>query len=59
MPPMYIILWNSATIISLVVPHADPDMVRLAALYVKVTSLGIPVRAVMDANILAPMSKVF
>lgn len=44
MPPMFVILWNSASILSLVVPNADPEMLRLAALYVKITSLGIPVR---------------
>ena len=43
MPPMFIILWNSEAIISLVIPNADPEMVRLAALYVKITSFGIPV----------------
>lgn len=43
MPPMYAILWNSQAIISLVIPHADPEMVRRAALYVKVSSFGIPV----------------
>ena len=43
MPPMFVLLWNSATILALSIPNADPEMVRLAALYVKITSLGIPV----------------
>lgn len=43
MPPMFIVLWNSESLISFVIPHADPEMIRLAALYVKITSLGIPV----------------
>lgn len=44
MPPMYLVLFNSRWIISHIVPHADPEMVRKAALYVKISSLGIPVR---------------
>lgn len=48
MPPMYIILWNSRWIISLVIPHADPEMVRLAAVYVKITSIGIPPMAAFE-----------
>lgn len=45
MPPMYAILWNSRNIMTVVIPHADPEMLRLAAVYVKITSLGIPVRS--------------
>jgi Na+-driven multidrug efflux pump len=48
MPPMYLVLWNSETILSAIIPRADPEMIHLAALYVKLSSLGILVRAMIN-----------
>ncbi|KAK9900763.1 MATE efflux family protein [Cystobasidium minutum MCA 4210] len=41
MPPMYLVLWNSRSILSFVLPHADPEMIRLSSLYIEITSLAI------------------
>lgn len=53
MPPMFVLLWNSQTILSLIIPHADPEMISLAALYVKITSLGVPVCSIHGSRLSA------
>lgn len=42
-PPMYLAIWNTESLLLLVVPHADPEMLAHAAIYAKAASLGIPV----------------
>lgn len=43
MPFLYIFLFNGNTIFPLVMPYAEPEMIRHAADYMKVLSLGLPV----------------
>ena len=45
---LFLLLWNTNTIFRWILPNADPQMLRLASDYCKVTSFALPPLAALE-----------